>query len=432
MDWRKTYRDKLCTAHEAVQHIESGDRIYVHSTVGIPYELLEALAQRRDELEDVTVFGAASPYPLRIFQSPQYRGHISYISNYLSSSEEIFYQHGNIQLASVQHSRMAESLTEVYKVNVLMLDVGMPDDEGYLYFGVGGTAAGWDVALRAEKIIFQLNRMQPAPLHGVNQKIHINDVTCLVEVEHPLPEYPLPRPTQQEVSIAQHILSYIEDNSTIQLDHSGVAAALGKGLRSKKGLALHTELYTDTMADLAKDGIVDGKQWATTALGRRALYDYVKQAPVQFAPMSILNNPREISKNERFVSVNCCRMADLTGQICTEYLDGRQQGGIGGQADYARGSLMSSGGKSFLCLPSTHKGQNGIRSSIVPALPPGSSVSVQRTDVMYVVTEYGVANLYLRTIQDRVRAMVAIAHPNYRQELLAAATASGLLAEEQQ
>lgn len=429
MDWKKIYKEKLKTPEEAVKAIASGDRIYIHSTVCMPFELMEALADRKDELNDVLVFGGQALYPFKILQSPEYIGKIGYVTNFLANEEKVYYDVGNVTAMSVHLSRLAQCLTEVNGVNVLMMEVTEPDDEGYLYFGVGGTAAGWDIAEKASKVIFQINSAQPVPSGGVHHKIHISEVTSVTEVApRPLPKLDQPEPSESDQMMAQHVLPYIEDGSTIQIGLGGLSNAIGYGLESRKDLAVHTEMYTDSMMYLYKKGCITGKQWASFALGSNELYDFVGNGPIQFAPISIINDPNEIAKNDKFVSINACLMADLTGQICSESIGHRQYSATGGQLDYVRGCAQSKGGKSFLCLKSVRKNKDGSLSSrIVLDLPRGSAVTTPRSDVMYVVTEYGVADLYLRTIPDRVNAMINIAHPDFREELREGAIREGLI-----
>jgi acyl-CoA hydrolase len=182
------------------------------------------------------------------------------------------------------------------------------------------------------------------------------------------------------------------------------------------------------MVYLAKKGVITGKQWAAFALGTQELYEYVGNGPVQFAPISIINDPVEIGKNKNFVSINACLSTDLTGQVCSEAIGPRQYSATGGQLDYVRGAAMSEGGKSFLCLASTRTDKSGkLHSKIEVSLPPGSIITTPRADVMYIATEYGVADIYLKTVEDRVNAMISIAHPDFRDELRAGAIREGII-----
>lgn len=426
-DWKEIYQSKLLSVEEAAQKIESGDQIYVHSTACIPTKLMEALAARKDELKDVTIHGGQCMYPYTLLKSDEYRGKLNYITNFYGGFEHKYFKNGNIDINSVHLSRLSQALTDVYHCNVLMVEVTAPDEEGYLYFGVVGTAASWDVAQKADKIILQVNRLQPRP-NGFKHRIHVSEVTWLCESESPMPEFPQPEPSEADLKIAEHILPMIPDGATLQIGLGGLANAIGYGLGDRKNLSVHTEMYTDSMLYLAKKGVITGKQLAAFGLGSKELYEYVGSGPVQLAPISIVNDPYEIAKNDNMISINACLMADLTGQICSESIGFRQYSCTGGQLDYVRGAAMSKGGKSFLCLNSTHKDKDGnLKSKINLELPRGAVVTTPRSDVMYVVTEYGIADLWLRTIEERVHAMISIAHPAFREQLRQDAIREGLI-----
>lgn len=426
-DWREEYQEKLMSPDEAVRCIESGDHIFTYAQAAMPVALMEALARRKDELHDVTVYGANTMYPYSILQSEEYRGKINYTTFFFQGYERQFFDRGNIAIISTHFSRLTRCLSDVYKVNVLMMEVAPPDDEGDLYFGIVGTAAGWDVAQKADKIILQVNHKQPRA-YGYHHKIHISEVTCITECDQPLPEYLQPESGAVDRKIAETILPLIPDGATLQLGLGGLSNAIGYGLKDRHGLSVHTEMYSDSMMYLAKLGAITGKQVAGFAQGSQALYDYISQGHVEFMPLSIVNDPVEIAKNDNMISINACMMADLTGQVCSESIGFRQYSGTGGQLDFVRGATMSKGGKSFLCLSSTRTDKQGRRhSKITVDLPKGAVVTTPRSDVMYIATEYGIADLYLRSIEDRVHAMISIAHPDFREELYEQAVQNGLI-----
>ena len=426
-DWREEYQRKLVSPDEAVRCIESGDQVFTYAQAAMPVALMEALARRKDELRDVTVYGANTMYPYSILQSSDYRGKINYATFFFQGYEHQYFDRGNVSIISPHFSRLAKCLSDVYHVNVLMMEVAPPDEEGYLYFGIVGTAAGWDVAQKADKIILQINRKQPRA-HGYHNRIHIRDVTWLTECDQPLPEYLQPESSEVDRKISELILPMIPDGATLQLGLGGLSNAIGYGLKDRRNLSIHTEMYSDSMMYLAKRGAISGKQVAGFAQGSQALYDYISEGDVEFMPLSIINDPVEISKNDNMISINTCIMADLTGQVCSESIGFRQYSGTGGQLDFVRGAAMSKGGKSFLCLSSTRTDKQGKRhSKITVDFPKGAVVTTPRSDVMYIVTEYGIADLYLRSIEDRVHAMISIAHPDFRKELHEQAVQNGLI-----
>ena len=426
-DWREEYQRKLVSPDEAVRCIESGDQVFTYAQAAMPVALMEALARRKDELRDVTVYGANTMYPYSILQSSDYRGKINYATFFFQGYEHQYFDRGNVSIISPHFSRLAKCLSDVYHVNVLMMEVAPPDEEGYLYFGIVGTAAGWDVAQKADKIILQINRKQPRA-HGYHNRIHIRDVTWLTECDQPLPEYLQPESSEVDRKISELIIPMIPEGATLQLGLGGLSNAIGYGLKDRRNLSIHTEMYSDSMMYLAKRGAISGKQVAGFAQGSQALYDYISEGHVEFMPLSIINDPVEISKNDNMISINTCIMADLTGQVCSESIGFRQYSGTGGQLDFVRGAAMSKGGKSFLCLSSTRTDKQGKRhSKITVDFPKGAVVTTPRSDVMYIVTEYGIADLYLRSIEDRVHAMISIAHPDFRKELHEQAVQNGLI-----
>ena len=426
-DWREEYQRKLVSPDEAVRCNESGDQVITYAQAAMPVALMEAMARRKDEVRDVTVYGANTMYPYSILQSSDYRGKINYATFFFQGYEHQYFDRGNVSIISPHFSRLAKCLSDVYHVNVLMMEVAPPDEEGYLYFGIVGTAAGWDVAQKADKIILQINRKQPRA-HGYHNRIHIRDVTWLTECDQPLPEYLQPESSEVDRKISELILPMIPDGATLQLGLGGLSNAIGYGLKDRRNLSIHTEMYSDSMMYLAKRGAISGKQVAGFAQGSQALYDYISEGHVEFMPLSIINDPVEISKNDNMISINTCIMADLTGQVCSESIGFRQYSGTGGQLDFVRGAAMSKGGKSFLCLSSTRTDKKGNRhSKITGDFPKGAVVTTPRSDVMYIVTEYGIADLYLRSIEDRVHAMISIAHPDFRKELHEQAVQNGLI-----
>ena len=241
---------------------------------------------------------------------------------------------------------------------------------------------------------------------------------------------PQPEVTDVEKKIAALLLPLIKDGSCIQIGLGGLSNAVGYGLEDKKDLSVHTEMFTDSMVYLAKKGVINGHMFAAFGLGSTELYEFVGEGKVDLCPISFVNDPYEIAKKDNFVSINACLMADLTGQVCSETLGHSIYSSTGGQLDYAKGAAMSKGGQSFLCMPSTVKGKDGSRiSTITLNLPAGEVVTTPRSEVMNIVTEFGIADLYHQPIRERVKRMIAIAHPDFREELHAQALEAGLIRE---
>ena len=428
-DWKEIYKQKLVSVEEAASKIESGDKCWLGPCSAAPIQLMEAICNRVNELENVDILSGMALFPFKFFQSPDYIGRINYHTIFYGAAEKLFYKVGNVNINSCHLSQIASSFRPVYGINTLLADVSLPDDEGYMYYGPMGVAANGEVAEYAKKIIVQVNKYQPK-VSGTKHRIHVSDVSYICECDHPLPELPQPEVTDIEKKIAEHLLPLIRDGSCIQIGLGGLANAVGYGLADKKDLSVHTEMFTDSMVYLAKKGVISGKMFASFGLGSTELYEFVGEGKVELCPISFVNDPYEIGKKDNFVSINACLMSDLTGQVCSETLGHFIYSSTGGQLDYAKGVAMSKGGQGFLCMPSTVKKKDGtIGSTITLNLPEGEIVTTPRSEVMNIVTEYGIANLYHQPIRERVKRMISIAHPDFREELYRQALEAGLIRE---
>lgn len=425
MGWQEEYRSKLVSVQEAASKVESGDRCWFGPCSAAPIQLLEALGDRVDELEDVHLVTGLALHPFKFLQSPKYIGRINYHTVFYGPYERAFFKAGNVKVNSVHFSKTWWAVQNYYKVNTLITDVSPPDDEGYLYYGAMGVAINSEAEAVANKFIVQVNKFQPR-VKGMHHRIHVSKVNWICEHDHPLPPLPQESSTDVDQHIADLIVEQIPDGATIQIGLGALSNAVGYKLAAKKNLSVHTEMFVDSMVDLAKQGVINGKMVAGFALGSQAVYDFVEN--VELKPLRITNDPSEIAKVDKLMSINVTLMADLTGQACSESVGFFQYSSTGGQSDFARGCGLNPTAKSFLCVPSTIKKKDGtVISTITAALPPGAIVTTQRTDVMNIVTEYGIANVFRKPIPDRVNAMIAIAHPDFRDQLRKEAIAAGLI-----
>ena len=274
-------------------------------------------------------------------------------------------------------------------------------------------------AEKARLVIAEMNENMPY-VEGDN-KIHISRLDYIIPTNLALPEIPLPKITDVEKAIGRNCASLIEDGSTLQLGIGAIPDAVLLFMGDKKNLGIHTEMFSDGVIDLVESGVVNGskktlhpgKLVATFLMGTRRLYDFVdKNACVEMRPVDYVNDPRVIAQNEKMVSINSCIEVDLMGQVASETIGLKQFSGTGGQVDYVRGAAWSAGGKSIMAMPST--AAKGKASRIVPFLAQGAAVTTSRNDVDYVVTEYGIARLKGKTLKQRARALIAVAHPDFR------------------
>lgn len=429
-NWKETYQSKITSLEVAASQVQSGDVCYVAPCSGAPIELVQALCDRYKEIENVTIISALLLYPFDFIMDSDFIGHIDYITAFYGPFERAFFDEGNVNIANVNLSQVAEAGEDVYRIRgVSMVDVSPPDEDGYMNYGPMGVALNQEMIDVSRTVIVQVNKFQPR-VSGVKNRIHVDDVHFIVECDHELPELPQPEVSDVDNQIAKQILPYIEDGSTIQLGIGGLSNAIGYSLEGKKNLSVYTEMFTDSMVHLAKMGVITGTMKTAFGLGSQELYEFCGQGRVEFAPISQINNPREIAKNDKLISVASCLMADLTGQICSEGIGHYSHSSTGGQLDFAIGSPMNRGNKAFMCLPSTiTKPDGSVISTINLNLPLGAVVTTPRALVQNVVTEYGIANIFLSTIRQRVVKMIAIAHPDFRAGLYKDALEAGLIRE---
>jgi len=325
------------------------------------------------------------------------------------------------------------------KVDITFIEVTPMNKHGYFNFGASITRqkAACDVA---RTVVMEVNETQPWVCGGYDEVVHISQVDYVVENnKYEIRDVP-PRPaTKTDGKIAQYIAELIEDGATIQLGIGGMPNAVGELLieHDLKDLSIHTEMFTESMMDLIQAGIVTGSKNSLNpgkavhcfAIGSEKLYQFMDHNPALAGfPVDYTNNPYIIAQNNKQVAINSALQVDLTGQVCSEAVGYRHISGTGGQLQFTRGAYMSQGGKAFVCLYSTHKDSDGkLRSNIVPALEPGDIVTVPRTDVSYIVTEFGVVNLKSKTTWQRAKLLISIAHPDFRAELEEAAERMNLV-----
>lgn len=434
MGWKEEYRQKLCTPEEAVKAIRSGDRIYTGTSSSIAYRLIEALYGRKDELEDVVMCHGMMGQQLPIFM-PEAKGHFSTITYFAGAGDRLGIKNGQTRFTSFHLSQIELWCREVARPNAAFLEVSPPDEEGYMSYGAYGVSFHDYVRELADLVVLQVNPKAPY-VYGRSNRIHISQADLVVEAEHQpdtVPNLPL---DEKLNTLSKFIVDMIPDGAVLQLGLGGISNAVGFGLREKNDLGIHTEMFTDSMMELVKLGVVTnqkknfmpGKSVTSFALGTKELYDFVnRNQDLYFAPFSFVNDPYTIAQNDNMISVNTAMAVDLYGQVAADCLGGKQQSAIGGQVDYVRGAQMSKGGKSFIALTSTLSNRNGVTSRIVPVFPAGTAVTTSRADVQYVATEFGCVNLKALTMDDRARALISLAHPDYRDELTEEAKKLGLL-----
>ena len=425
------YRAKLRSPEGAVKAVKSGDWVDYTSNVCFPALLDAALAKRRDELRDVKIRGNLIFQTLATVESDPEREHFIYNSWHCSGYERKLCDKGLCNYIPMIFRNLGWYYTNFLTVNVAMMAVTPMDKHGYFNFSCA-TGVARAILERADIVILEVNEHLPRIYGGFDENIHISEVDYVVEGEHPpLPQFPIAEPTKEDRAIAELIVPQIESGSTLQLGIGGMPNVVGAMLAESvvKDLSMHTELCGDAYYRLFEAGKLTnrkrfqrGKGVTGMVFGSQSLYDWADENPsVIVEPLSYVNDPNIIAKNEKMISINSCVSVDLYGQICAESAGLRHISGTGGQLDYLTGAAMSEGGKAFICMTSSFVDKSGVRHSRILPHFNGDIVTDPRSQAYYIVTEYGCVNLAGCSTWERAEKLISIAHPDFRDELIAAA-----------
>ncbi|HTX17472.1 MAG TPA: acetyl-CoA hydrolase/transferase C-terminal domain-containing protein [Bacteroidota bacterium] len=426
MSWLDQYKSKVVPMAEAVAAIKSEDRIFLSGNAATPLLAMNAMAARKDdllhvELNHVLLLGED---PL---SKPGMESHFRHNSLFVGPADRRAIAEGNGDAVPVHLSEIPALFTEgVIPLDVAFIHLSQPDEHGFMSLGVE-CAASKAAAESAKIVVAQVNEKMPRTLGDVF--IHVSRVHKIVECSEDLLTLQHGNDSSEvEMKIGTHIAGLIEDGSTLQLGIGGIPDAVLSNLDGKSDLGVHTEMVSDGVVRAIDKGIVTnqkktlhpGKLIATFVLGTKELYDYVHNNPYfELHPCDYTNNPFIISRNDKMVAINSAIQVDITGQVCADSIGRTIYSGFGGQVDFIRGAAASKGGKPIIALPATAK--NGAVSRIVPELARGAGVVTSRADVHYVVTEFGVASLHGKNMRQRADALIAVAHPQFHDELVEAA-----------
>ena len=408
------------SAEEAVRAIRSGDRVFVHSIAAAPRKLVAAMTARAPELRGVEVVHLHTEGPA------------PYAAPGMEESFRVnaLFVGANVRqaLADGRADYLPVFLSEVpllFRRGILPLDVALvhvspPDRHGFCSLGISVDASRAAVQT-AKTVIAQVNRHMPRT-HG-DGLIHVRDIHYLCESDEPIHEHARGSPSEEERAIGRHVAGLVEDGATLQMGIGAIPDAVLASLVDHRDLGVHTEMFSDGVMELVERGVINGcrkkvhpgKIVAGFAMGTRRLYDFIDDNPlVQMLDIAYVNDTAVIRRNPKVTAINSAIEVDLTGQVCSDSIGERQYSGVGGQMDFIRGASLSEGGKPIIALPSaTSRGE----ARIVAQLKPGAGVVTTRAHVHYVVTEYGVANLYGKNLRERAKALIGIAHPRHREDL---------------
>jgi acetyl-CoA hydrolase len=425
MDWIKTYESRCTTAEEAVQAIKSGDRIFMTGNVSVPQKLLAALVAYAPNLKDVEICQALSIGPAD-YVAPEMEGHLRVNTLFISANVRKAVWEGRADFTPVLLSEFPLLFKKkILPVDVAMVHVSPPDEHGFCSLGVevGLTKTP---AESAKIIIAEVNEQMPRTLG--DSFIHVSRLTHIVRVNYPIVEMPMGGEGDVIAQrIAENIAELIPDGATMQMGIGAIPDAVLNFLYSKKDLGVHSEMISDGVIGLVEAGVLTnarktlhpGKIVVGFILGSQRLYSWVDDNPLlEFHRTEYVNDPFVIQQNERMVAINSAIEVDLTGQVCSDSIGPKFFSGIGGQLDFIYGSSRAKDGVPIIAMPSTNVMKDGTTiSKIVPMLKQGAGVVTGRNHVHYVVTEYGVADLYGKSVRQRAQALIGIAHPDFRADL---------------
>jgi acetyl-CoA hydrolase len=423
MNWQQAYHSKLCTADAAVEAIVSHSRLFMTGNCSVPKVLLAALVRRAPQLEDVEICQVLTIGPAD-YVAPEMQGHLRVNSLFISANVRKAVNEGRADFTPIFLSQIPSALRDPALLcpDVAMIHCSPPDEHGFCTFGVE-VGLTKPAAEAARIVIAEVNDRMPRALG--DSFIHVSRLTHIVPVSYPIVEVPQGSPGELQKQIAANVAELIPDGATMQMGIGEIPDAVLLYLHGKKDLGVHTELFSDGVIELIEAGIITnaaktlhrGKCVAGFALGSQRLYDYMDNNPLfEFHPQDYVNDPFVIAQNNKQVAINSAIEVDLTGQVCADSLGTQFFSGVGGQLDFMYGALRSPGGLPIIAMPATAK--DGTVSRIVPTLKGGAGVVTTRNHVHSIVTEYGVARLYARTIRQRVYELANIAAPQFRDELL--------------
>ncbi len=435
MSWKEKYSDKVMPVKEALDAIENGDRVFIGGGAAQPKTLVEGMLERGKQLMDTEIIHTLT-LGVTPYTSPKFADVFRHNAFFISQDARQAVKEGRADYTPIFLSEIPRNFKlGLIPIDIALVQVSPPDEYGF--FSLGTSVDIVKSAVEASDIVIaEVNEQMPRTLG--DSFIHISDIETLVAADYALPEWEEPEETEIAGKIGAYVASLVENGSTIQTGYGSIPNAVLASLEDKKDLGIHTEMFSDGVADLVEKGVITceeksihrGKIIGSFCVGSKKIYDFVDNNPlVEFHPVEYTNDPFVIAKNDKMVAINSALEVDFTGQVCADSLGPMFYSGIGGHCDFMRGAARAEGGKPIIVMPST--AENGETSRIVPFLSQGAGVVETRGDIHYVVTEYGIAYLYGRTIRERVLELINIAHPKFRTELLEKAKELNYIYEDQ-
>jgi 4-hydroxybutyrate CoA-transferase len=435
-DWQSEYKRRLQSADEAVGRLEDGQRLILPTLAGQPPGLIAAMGRRLRDGKLARVRPSTilpTPNLAAALLQPEHSDYLDWDSLFCGNSDRLGVFEGRYDMTPMHFGQMPKIMRENMQVGAVMTLASPPDADGYMSIGISidytKSLIDW-----ARLSVVEVNPNVPRVFGDC--RVHVSEVSAIVESDDDIFELPNPPGTPEDEKIGALIAERIPDGATIQLGYGAAPSAVGLCLLDHKHLGIHTEMFVDAMRVLMDAGVADnsrksinpGKTFYTFAAGIRETYDFLHENPaIEGHPVEYTNDPFVIAQHKGMIAINATIAVDLTGQACSESIGGMQYSGTGGQADFIRGAMMADGGRSFLATHATAK--DGAVSCIVGGLSPGSVVTTARTDIDMLVTEFGIAELRGRSLRERAQALIAVAHPKFRDGLQEEAAKRGLSAK---
>ena len=432
-DYKALYAKKLMTADAVAEQVQNNWLFGMDTGPSQTPAIMAAVANkiRNSDITGVKVQTLLDVYPFEFYADDSLKGKMTGYSWFSSGGARKAVNAGYADILPAYYRDVPRHIRVEYEYDAFCVSVSPMDSHGYFSLANNGSYAE-AMMDKAKRIFVEVNDQQPRCLCGT--QIHVSQVDAIVEFNHELPVLPPVVIDETSRTIGNLIAEQIPDGACIQLGIGAIPDATGMALKAKHDLGIHTEMFTDSMVELIECGAVNnskkqihrGKSVTTFAYGSKRIYDYIDDNPaIEILPVDYVNDPAVICKNDNMISINAALEVDFFGQVCAESVGTKHMSGSGGQIDYVRGACQSKGGKSFIAFTSTAKG--GTISKIKPILTPGAICTTSKNDVDYIVTEYGIAHLRGRSLGERTKQLIAVAHPDFRDELTFEAKKRGIL-----
>ena len=434
-DWKQYYKDHLINVEEAATKIVPGDRVWVGQATQVPYVLLDEMYKHMDNYYDIILMYNVAVQPLEIFFDPETKKHFRLISAFNLPLERMSIQMGIVESCGFNYDQLGQGPFE-YGINTLAIQICPPDENGYCNIGSYGMSVNKVITQRPElkkKIAF-IDPTGLCPVKGdvKDTSIHITEFDYIVENPTELMGIPAAPPQDIDKKMAAYILPYVHPGDKIQIGFGGLGEEILAHLKDIGNIEVYSEVACDNMAQLCRDGIITKITAASPGACSEEFFKFCYEDPrANLISLEYTIEPFEIMKQENIVAINATFMIDLLGQCCSEAQGLSPYSGTGGSFAYTYGAIRAKGGRSFMCVRSTYIDHEGeTHSNIVPWLPEGSIVTTLKNFVMYVVSEYGIADIYLKTLKDRIKTMIPIAHTDFRDWLKEKICTTPLIKEE--